>query len=287
MKNYLTYQNDIQGLSDVAATVKTVEKIAASSIHLLKQAVSNLNLYTEETKIILARLSRLHRINTHPLLREPGRGRKVIVVLTGNKGLVGGLWHAVVNRFLENRNRYHAVVTVGVKTRRYLEEERVQPLRSFTPGADIPQPEDSETITRYLFAEFRRAAFSQVDILYPRFVTLAEQYPRLIPFLPFKFRTEDESGRHSSPPEAAGLPIFEPSEAKIFDWLLNKYIGLFFHQVLIETKLSELSARTVAMEQAGAKTERLVKKLTLDYLKERRRYETQKQLESFVVHQIT
>ena len=54
----------------------------------------------------------------------------------------------------------------------------------------------------------------------------------------------------------------------------------------METKLSELSARTVAMEQATAKTKELIQKLTINYTKERRRVVTQRQLESFAARKI-
>ena len=61
---------------------------------------------------------------------------------------------------------------------------------------------------------------------------------------------------------------------------------MFFYKIGTETKLSEFSARTVAMEHAAVKTKGLIHKFTLDYSKERRRVATQKQLEIFAVHKI-
>lgn len=68
--------------------------------------------------------------------------------------------------------------------------------------------------------------------------------------------------------------------------MLENYVKVSFAEIALETKLSELSARTVAMEDAAAKTEKLIKKTTLGYSKERRESETQKQLESFSAHKI-
>ena len=82
------------------------------------------------------------------------------------------------------------------------------------------------------------------------------------------------------------MPIFEPSKANFFNRLLQKYIGIYFHKLMIETKLSELSARTIAAENASDKTNEFIKKLTFDFMKERRKYVTQKQLESFSVHKM-
>jgi F-type H+-transporting ATPase subunit gamma len=217
--------------------------------------------------------------------------------LTGDKGLVGGLWHGLVNAFLENDKRYGPVIVIGVKGENHLTEENVQILKFFAGISDIPQKEEIEHITDYIFNEFRKGALARVDILYPRFMSLAEQRPLVIPFLPFEFtplKIDDHDGRNISKGSeltedkgrGTGIPIFEPSKRKIFDRLLRKYIGIFFHKIVMETKLSELSARTVAMEHASSKTNEFVQKIIFDYMKERHRAVTQKQLESFVVHKI-
>jgi F-type H+-transporting ATPase subunit gamma len=279
MKSYITYKNQIQGIKNVSETVKTVEKIAASSVHFLKNEVSSLNIYASKLEEVLTRLSLFYQKKNHPLLQRIGDGGKTLVILTSGKGLVGGLWHGVINVFLENAKQYQSIIVIGAKGRNYLKEEDMQIIKSFTNFFDIPQKEEVENVTDYIFDEFKKGTFSQIDILYPRFVSLAEQTPTLVPFIPFNFKLKkEESGD--------GLPIFEPSGQRIFDRLLQKYIEVFFHKIMMETKLSELSARTVAMEHAATKTEEIVQKLTLDYTKQRRRIITQRQLESFTAHKI-
>jgi F-type H+-transporting ATPase subunit gamma len=283
MKTYLAHKNQMQGLKDVLETVKTVEKIAASSVHFLKQEVASLNSYAAEIEKILTRLSLFYPKENHPLLREKNTGKRALIVLTGDKGLVGGLWHAVVSALLENIHQYQAVISIGAKGEAYLKEEDVQIKRWFFQTSDIPQKQDIEKITGYIFGEFKKGTFRQVAVLYPQFISLAKQSPLFVSFLPFKFALAAKAEGEFS--EAAlGLPIFEPSKRKFFDRLLQKYIGLFFYKIVMEAKLSELSARTVAMEHAGAKTNQLIQKFTLDYAKERRRAITQRQLESFAVH---
>jgi len=280
MKSYITYKNQTQGIKDVSETVKTVEKIAASSVHFLKQKVSNLNFYATETERVLARLSLFYQEKDHPLLQKREAGRETLVILTGDKGLVGGLWHGVVNTFLENTKQYQIVIVIGAKGENYLKEESIPIIKSFTHIPDILQKEEVEHVSDYIFDEFKKRTFSRVDILYPQFISLAEQTPNLTQFLPFEFKLTKEKKN------GKGLPIFEPSKQKVFDQLLQKYIGIFFYKIIMETKLSELSARTVAMEHAAAKTEEFIQKLTLDYTKQRRRIITQRQLEIFAAHKI-
>ena len=76
MKSYITHKNQMQGIKDVSETVKAVEKIAASSVHFLKQEVSDLNSYAVEIERILARLFLFYQKKNHPLLRKRDVGRK-------------------------------------------------------------------------------------------------------------------------------------------------------------------------------------------------------------------
>jgi len=280
MKTYLNYKNQIQGFSDVADTVKIVEKIAASRIHFLKQKTANLNIYAAEIKKVMARLSVFHQKKEHPFLKKRKSGKKALVILAGDKGLVGGLWHGIAAAFLENRKSYQSIIAVGAKAQNYLKEEALPIAKSFAGLSDNPAKEEIEQIANYIFAEFRKGGFWQADILYPRFISLAQQQNEFIQFLPFDFGLSKEKQ------EAAGLPIFEPSKKAIFDKLLQKYIRVFFHKIMMETKLSELAARTVAMEHASVKTDEFVQKFIFDYKKERLRFMTQKQMESFAAHKI-
>ncbi len=311
MKTYLAYKNQVQGFQDVSETVKTIEKIAASSVHFLKQETISLNVYAKEIEKVLSRMSLFYQERKHPFLQERDDGKRALIILTGDKGLVGGLWHRTVSVFLENISQYQFVVTVGNKGANYLREENIKIAKSFNQISDISHQE-IKRVSDYIFGKFKGGEFSKVDILYPKFVSLAEYQPSFISFLPLAFSVDslDQSnavgtGNQMFSFEAArgsvirkegksrsvaekkvgnGLPIFEPSKRKIFDRLLQKYISVFFYKIVIETRLSELSARTAAMEHASVKTEELIRKFTLDYTKERRKTITQKQLESFTAH---
>ncbi len=281
METYLDYKNSIQGLEDVSETVKATEKIAASSIHSLKLEVSALKEYEANINKVLARLQLFYSGNEHPFLSKNKGGENALVMIGGAKGLVGGLWHGMVNAFLEKTYDYGAVVVVGEKLKNYLEEEKAHIVRSFFGDSDSAEEEEVSVIRDYVFNEFNKGTFSRIDILYPQFNSLAEQTPAFIPFLPFEFSPPDTSAA-----SAEGLPIFDPSKKRIFGELLEKYIGLYLYKVILEAKLSEFSARTVSMENAEAKTKELMRKFTSLYRKEHRLVFSQRQLEVFAAHKI-
>lgn len=279
MKTDLAYKNQIVGFENVSETVKVVEKIAASSVHFLKLEVASLRAYASGIESVLARLSLYYKDNEHPLLKKKA-GKRALIILTGEKGLVGGLWQGLVSTVLDKKGLYDHLIVVGTKGSNYLKEEGVRVAQFFVSSIDLPDKKEITPVVDYVFGGFNKNLFSQVDILYPQFISLAEQAPAIVSFLPFQFVVE---GKNSG---AIGLPIFEPSKKEVYERFLQKYISMYFHNIIIETKLSELSARMVAMEHASVKTDEFVKKFTFDYTKARHRIATQKQLESFAVHKI-
>jgi ATP synthase F1 gamma subunit len=277
MENYLVYKDQIEGFREVGETVKTVEKIAAASISRLRQDMANIDAYQANIGRILTRLSLFHEVDRTSKVT----GVPAIIVLTSDKGLTGGLWRRTIDTFLTTaRQKYEVLITVGSRGEKYLKEEAVESTQTFGSDADA---------LRFVTDGFRAGRFVRVDILYPKFMSLAEHRPTIVPFLPFSF---DERSRSTEEPHVGGIeygsPIVEPMRAlpEIFERLMRKYIDAFFQQIAAEGKLSEFSARTVSMEHASAKTDELIKGLVLGYRTEHRRSLTQKQLESFIAHKI-
>ncbi len=286
MKNYLSYKNELIGLQDVAETLKTVEKIAASSIHFLKNKSQALASYAEAIDSILGRLSLFMPQNyaSQPLLCKKGN-KKILLLLTGNKGLVGGLYHNLINAVPQKT--YFKIIVAGKRGESYARETFPETSLVFLKIADDFQPQDASLISQVLFDEFKKEDISTIDILYPKFISLTRQTPQLVQFLPFDFKpSAQKTANPQNLPQDLGLPIIEPSSREIAENLIEKYALAAFYRIFAEAKLSELSARTVVTEHAHSKTEKNIRYACLDYFKNRRRLITQKQLESFVVHNL-
>lgn len=279
MRTYLAYTEELQGYRDVGETVKAVESIAASRVHALRQQETMLDSYATSLRAAIARLCVFYDGSRHPLLSARAVGRRAVVILTSDRGLVGGLWHGLVGALIDARP-YDAVFVVGEKGALYLREEGIEAQLIPQIPDELPQ-EPITGLAEMLVEKFRDGTYASVDILYPHFVSLGRQEPLAVPFLPFSFSAEP-----GGEPPRIGLPIFEPSKAALFDRLLRKYLRASFERIVFEAKLSELAARTLAAENASTKTDELMRKLKLDFMKERHRDSTQKQLENFAAHTV-
>lgn len=283
MKAYLKYKNRLEGLDNIYHALKAIEKDAASQLHSLRQQVENLNNYQTDISQTLSRLIPFYSPSEHPLLTNKEEGSPALLFLTGNRGLVGGVWHQLTNKFLKHHSRKKIIIVIGSKGYKYLQEEGVTAEKKITDFSNIPKQKEIFPVEKYIFRKFQKGDFSKVEILYPKYVSLTKQIPKTTTFLPFKFElTKSDSDQKSK--NVTGWPLFEPSKEAVFDHLLQGYIKIRLHKIILETKLSELSARTTTTEHGAEKTEEKTDKMRVQYRKERKQDNTQRQLESFVAH---
>jgi len=131
---------------------------------------------------------------------------------------------------------------------------------------------------------FLKGEVDAVDIMFPRFINTLTQTPTTVPFLPIGKISAATSGVNSPAQE---LPVasttdvfdFEPDEETVLGELLPHSLNFQMHQILLETKASEQSARMVAMKNATDNAKEIIKSLTLEYNKLRQANITKELLE--------
>ena len=136
MKAYFKYKSNIKGLDDVSETIKATEKIAAAKIHSLKVSVKQLNDYISELKRVLERVSQFYFDDKNKFLKKGYTKSKAVVLITSNKGLVGGMYHNLVNFLAEDLRKYDITVVIGKKGVKYLKEDNVELDKSFLDLSD-------------------------------------------------------------------------------------------------------------------------------------------------------
>lgn len=282
MHTYNQFKNSELMVAGVGEMVRTIEKIAASRLHQMNDEVSRLDAYAQELSRVLNYLSHAGAATVHPLT-SAGGGESVLVIVGGNKGLVGGQNHDLVSVYMGHAHEYQQVIAVGRTVAQLLEEEHIRPGTHFD-GFDegIAAPAVS-AISDYLFDAFGKESWKRVDILYANYLTISRQEAVIEQFLPFTFPPAEETQKDPLAPLESALPVYEPSPSRVYNRFLDLYIRVRFYKLLLTAKLSELSARTIEMEHAATKADGMLAKIRHDYAKERRANSTLKQLSSFQV----
>jgi F-type H+-transporting ATPase subunit gamma len=224
---------------------------------------------------VLADLATVLGGEDHPLLAEREGGKRLIVLITTDRGLAGPLNTNTI-RFAAREITEHpgdlTVVTVGRKGRDSMRRAGVPLEAHFAGFGDRPTFADVIPLARLITDDFLEGKVGRVDLIYSRFVTTLTQRPEMDQLLPVE-PSED----------TAGIPgnqfIFEPDPATVLQQLLPRYVATRLFQAVLESKASEESSRMVAMKNATENAEELIEDLTLSYNKVRQSNITREMIE--------
>ena len=144
---------------------------------------------------------------------------------------------------------------------------------------------EARAVSKFAQDLFLKGEADSVDILFTQFISTLVQQPKTIPFLPVGKIKAVTVGIPAPEPELAGAGVrtdsfeFEPDEKTVLGMLLPHSLNFQMHQILLETKASEQSARMVAMKNATDNAKQIIKDLTLEYNKLRQANITKELLE--------
>ena len=270
-KRYIALKKQVKEVQEIKDITNVLEKVAAANVHYLE----NINKTMKQYEMMLGQIfSNLNQDSIqHPFLKYQPQGKTLSIVLTAEKSLCGGLFTNLIDYFANYYQNKGDILMIGRVGQKALAEQMI-PVNYFFPAVnDIPQERDIRTIRNLVLNWYLKGKYKEILIYYPEFISLNIQRPNSLIFLPFtktqfiNYLKNTPSPKNSS---LIGYPIYEPSLKRLLDYLMKQYLGMFFYQKVLETKLSELSARTVAMGEAGEKAKELINRMEHQYFKIKR-----------------
>jgi F-type H+-transporting ATPase subunit gamma len=265
----------IQSSRNIKQITRAMQFVAASKLKRAQDATLAARPYSTKLDELLADLATVLDGEDHPLLVRREGGKRLIVLITTDRGLAGALNTNTI-RFaaqqITSTSGDLAVVTVGRKGRDAMRRARVPLEAHFDGYGDRPAFADVLPLARLISDDYLAHAYDRVDIVYSHFVSTLMQRPSMDELLPI---TPHE--------DTAGIPgnqfIFEPSPSTVLEQLLPRYVATRIFQAALESKASEESSRMVAMKNATENAEELIEDLTLAYNKVRQANITREMIE--------
>jgi F-type H+-transporting ATPase subunit gamma len=265
----------IGAVKNIKQITRAMQFVAASKLKRAQDSTLAARPYSDMIDEVLADLATVLSGEDHPLLAEREGGKRLIVLVTTDRGLAGPLNTNTI-RFAAREITEHkgdlAVVTVGRKGRDAMRRAGVPMEAHFAGFGDRPTFADVIPLARLIADDYLAGKFDHVDIVYSRFVTTLTQRPERDQLLPIQ-PSED----------TAGIPgnqfIFEPNAGAVLQQLLPRYVATRLFQAVLEAKASEESSRMVAMKNATENAEDLIDDLTLSYNKVRQSNITREMIE--------
>ncbi len=273
----------VRSVRNIQQVTRAMQTVAASRMRRAQQAVLASRPYEERLRAVLNDLAPHADPEAHPLLVRRDVRRAAIVLITTDRGLVGGLNTNVIRAALRHAETLPGAsyVAVGRKAIGQLRRLRQPTTAEFSGFSERPTTQDTGIVARVAIEEFLAARVDEVYLTYTGFINTLRQVPvvrRILPFAPQEDRALSGEPSDASRPSRLEY-LFEPDPETVLEAVLPRLIELTVYQAALDSAASEQSARMVAMRNATDNAAELLEDLTLAANKARQSRITKEMLE--------
>lgn len=248
----------IKSVTNTQKVTHAMELVSAAKMRKSQHAALSGRPYTQSLHEILANIQTKTAL-IHPLLNNNSSPHELVLIISSDRGLAGGLNLNVFREILRSDIKGAKYITVGKKARDFVAKGNWELLASYG-SEEIPFIALSRILTKSALDAFLKKEVGKVSIIYPHFQSTVSQNPKWIQLLPIP--SLEEALKEVIVKEEF---LFEPNAKQILGVILKHHVLTEVYQTLIEAKASEHSARMVAMKNATDAAEDLVEDLTLTY----------------------
>ena len=207
----------------------------------------------------------------HPFFSPPQINKTLLLLITPNRGLCGGLNANLFKALNVSKNNPLDVVTIGKKGEGMARKLELKIIAAFGTISDMPKWTEVLPAVKLIREEYEKNNYDKVMILYSEFLSALSQKPKLRQILPLnadQFLTshEIETGKNTKPaaPSLASV-LFEPNREAVLFTLLPRIVEARIYQSVLEASASEHSARMLAMRNASEAGEEMMNDLLFTY----------------------
>jgi F-type H+-transporting ATPase subunit gamma len=273
----------IKSVKNTAQITKAMQMVAAAKMRKAQQAALVGRPYAQLLNEIMAEAATRTVGFDHPLMQSRPVAKRAVVIVSTDRGLCGGLNSNLFREAAKLDKNITTFIAAGKKGAQFVSRTR-RALAAEFHFKDAPEFAEARAISKFVQQMFLKGEVDAVDILFPRFINTLTQQPQVVPFLPIAKIVAATAGVNAPAQElpagsATDVFEFEPDEETVLGELLPHSLNFQMHQVLLETKASEQSARMVAMKNATDNAQQIIKDLTLEYNKLRQANITKELLE--------
>jgi F-type H+-transporting ATPase subunit gamma len=248
----------IRSVANTQKITKAMELVAASKLRRAQERMQNARPYADELTGIMVELMRRSPEYEHPYLTVREVRRRCLILVSTDRGLVGGLNANSIRLALHEMNAGDApiqVVTIGRRgrdTMRRLGKELIGDVSNY---GDRPSMGDVLPAIRVALENYEEGQSDQVDLVYARFLSASRQQVTLQRLIPLEVPAD-------APPPSADFE-YEPEAKDVLDALLPRYVEAQVYRAVLENLASEQAARIIAMHNASENAGELIESLTL------------------------
>ncbi|HER0789563.1 TPA: F0F1 ATP synthase subunit gamma [Streptococcus pyogenes] len=274
-------------LSEIKAKIISTEKTSkitsamrmVSSAKLVKseQAARDFQIYPSKIRQITTDLlkSELTIGSDNPMLVSRPVKKTGYIVITSDKGLVGGYNSKILKSVMDMITEYHAdgdyeIISIGSVGSDFFKARGMNVAFELRGLADQPSFEQVRQIISQSVDMFVNEIFDELYVCYNHHVNSLTSQVRVQQMLPISDLVADEAAEEG----VTGFEL-EPNRHDILDQLLPQFTESLIYGAIIDAKTAEHAAGMTAMQTATDNAKNVINDLTIQYNRARQAAITQ------------
>ncbi|HEW1561523.1 TPA: F0F1 ATP synthase subunit gamma [Streptococcus pneumoniae] len=274
--------NDIK--TKIASTKNTsqitnaMQMVSAAKLGRSEEAARNFQVYAQKVRKLLTDI--LHGngagASTNPMLISRSVKKTGYIVITSDRGLVGGYNSSILKAVMELKEEYHPdgkgfeMICIGGMGADFFKARGIQPLYELRGLADQPSFDQVRKIISKIVEMYQNELFDELYVCYNHHVNTLTSQMRVEQMLPIVDLDPNEADEEYS------LTFeLETSREEILEQLLPQFAESMIYGAIIDAKTAENAAGMTAMQTATDNAKKVINDLTIQYNRARQAAITQ------------
>ena len=274
--------NDIK--TKIASTKNTsqitnaMQMVSAAKLGRSEEAARNFQVYAQKVRKLLTDI--LHGNgsggSTNPMLISRPVKKTGYIVITSDRGLVGGYNASILKAVMELKEEYHPdgkdfeIICIGGMGADFFKARGIQPIYELRGLADQPSFDEVRKIISKTIEMYQNELFDELYVCYNHHVNTLTSQMRVEQMLPIVDLDPNEADDNYS------LTFeLETSREEILEQLLPQFAESMIYGAIIDAKTAENAAGMTAMQTATDNAKKVINDLTIQYNRARQAAITQ------------
>ncbi len=265
MRTMAVIKKDMEFNRGLSSLIEVLKNIAVSQYRSLEHKFGGFDKFMQAVESYFDFID-LEVIKHHFL--NPRNNVQLVVAVTSDSGLLGGLNMQVISRALAELTAGPGqLVVIGERGKMYAQESGVV-FTAFPGINDEERLPQAFQLRDYLFRNALRRKFGLLKVVYPHPVSFTVQRVEVVNFLPY--RPESSPGAQKTDKLALMQKvIFESKLGDLIEYLIYLWMGQRIFDIFGLSRLSEFAARYVHLEDSLRRLKEMDLKLRLQYFRVR------------------
>ncbi|HEV4876056.1 TPA: F0F1 ATP synthase subunit gamma [Streptococcus pneumoniae] len=268
----------IASTKNTSQITNAMQMVSAAKLGRSEEAARNFQVYAQKVRKLLTDI--LHGngagASTNPMLISRSVKKTGYIVITSDRGLVGGYNSSILKAVMELKEEYHPdgkgfeMICIGGMGADFFKARGIQPLYELRGLADQPSFDQVRKIISKTVEMYQNELFDELYVCYNHHVNTLTSQMRVEQMLPIVDLDPNEADEEYS------LTFeLETSREEILEQLLPQFAESMIYGAIIDAKTAENAAGMTAMQTATDNAKKVINDLTIQYNRARQAAITQ------------